>query len=131
LRSCVLLFLLFLVGTASAEEARPLGKSAVEALASGKQWLIASDAHGPVSEWTFKGQFMFTNHTSMARGTALDNRVHMERGTWAVNDDGVLCVVFRGGFPDQCVVVVRVGEVLKVAAPDNLAAPIGTLTVKD
>ncbi|MEO7055425.1 MAG: hypothetical protein ABI281_00820 [Caldimonas sp.] len=83
-----------------------LPKAEIEALALGKKWSFRRTDSGDHVRWDLReGGALFGNNNSTNQKDA---------GTWTVNDQGHLCLKWRGGSTDRCVALMREGDQLKL-----------------
>ncbi|HRE86545.1 MAG TPA: hypothetical protein PLB40_09555, partial [Accumulibacter sp.] len=53
-----------------------------------------------------------------------------DSGTWLVNDQGQLCVKWRGRSQDRCVAILAAGENFKMVDANDLQGTYAELTVE-
>jgi hypothetical protein len=107
---------------ALAQDRSFLPKADVEALANGKKWNHRRAADGHNVRWDLReGGNLFANNYT-ANGS--------DSGTWSVNDQGQLCVKWRGRSANRCVGVVKNGDKLTMVDAQEPAGTYGELTVE-
>ncbi len=98
-----------------------LAKAEVQTLAAGKTWNYKRADSGSDIRWELReGGALFANNYSANQ---------KDSGTWSVNDQGQLCVKWRGNSIDRCVALLRDGDKVRMvdaAAPNG---PLATLAI--
>ena len=117
----------FLVATSAcicalAQERQFLAKADVEALASGKKWNHVRAQDKQAVRWDLRsGGSLFANNLTTRQS---------DSGSWSTNDQGQLCVKWRGKSQDRCVAVAKVGEKLQMVDSADLQGAYAELTVE-
>ena len=107
---------------AIAQDRAFLAKADVEALANGKKWNHKRAADGHNVRWDLReGGNLFANNYTVNGSDA---------GTWSVNDQGQLCVKWRGRSANRCIAVVKNGDKLTMVDSQELAGTYADLTVE-
>ena len=108
-------------GMAQAQERTFLTKSEVEKLAIGKKWthMRTRDQRGII--WDIR-----SDGNLWGSGVSGPNR---DQGTWAINEQGQLCVKWRGNSANRCVAVVKDGGKLLMVDSEDLQGVYGDLRV--
>jgi hypothetical protein len=99
-----------------------LSKSEVEELANGKKWDHVRTADNQKIRWDLRsGGNLFANNYT-AGGS--------DSGTWSVNDQGQLCVKWRGRSQNRCVAVAKEGGKVKLVDSADLSGVYADLSVE-
>lgn len=99
-----------------------LAKPDVDALATGKTWRFKRPSTGDDVRWDLReGGALFGNNYSTNQKDA---------GTWTVNEQGQLCIKWRGGSNDGCWALMRDGDKLKMVFAMTPDAPLSELAVE-
>jgi hypothetical protein len=98
--------------TGFAQDRTFLPKPEVEALVSGKKWTWIRPRDGSKIYWDLRsGGNLFANNRTSGQSDA---------GTWLVNDEGQLCLKWRGSSGDGCYALYKDGDKLKRVGAQNL-----------
>lgn len=112
----------FLTVPAFAQNRTFLPKAEVESLATGKKWIHLRSADHKSIQWDLRsGGYLYGS------GVTLPGR---DSGTWLVNDQGQLCVKWRGRSVDRCVAVLKDGEKLIMVDSNDLNGVYAEFTVE-
>lgn len=107
---------------ASAQDRAFLSRSEVEELANGKKWDHVRTADKQKIRWDLRsGGNLFANNFT-APGS--------DSGTWSVNEQGQLCVKWRGRSQDRCVAVAKEGGKIKLVDSADLSGEYAELSVE-
>ena len=107
---------------ALAQEQKFLSKAEVEALATGKKWNHVRLADQNKVRWDLQRGGDFTANNFTSNGS--------DSGTWLVNDQGQLCVKWRGRSQNRCVAILKDGEKLRMVDSNDLKGAYAELTVE-
>ena len=99
-----------------------LPKPEVESLAMGKQWIHLRTTDQRKILWDLR-----SGGRLYARGFIGSQT---DSGTWMVNNEGQLCVKWRGNSTDRCVALLKDGEKLLMVDSNDLAGTYGELTIE-
>jgi hypothetical protein len=106
----------------SAQNRTFLSRSEVEELANGKQWDHVRTADKQKIRWDLRsGGNLFANNYT-APGS--------DSGTWSVNEQGQLCVKWRGRSQDRCVAVANEGGKIKLVDSADLSGEYAELSLE-
>ncbi len=118
----VLCLILSVSMLALAQERNFLQKTEVEALATGKKWnhVRLKDRDKIVWDLHNGGELKARNSTTK----------QSDAGTWSVNEEGQLCVKWRGKSQNRCVAILKDGKKLLMVDSKNLKSAYAELMVE-
>jgi hypothetical protein len=112
----------FLVTAVLAQNRIFLSKAEVQQLATGKKWVHVRTADQRKIQWDIR-----SDGNLYGSGFVGPNR---DNGTWMVNDQGQLCVKWRGNSVDRCVAVAKDGDKLVMVDSNDSAGIYAELSLE-